>query len=232
MVQRTLRSNALAEMKAATAVQPVEYIAAGAIVQWSPQLAASDTVFSTTGVLVNWQTISGLVVASPAQSQVSDEGTAQTLATAGPLAPGGQALLSGCAWTSVCATFATQGVDLADLRLVAVGGADQSVPASSNLTPVVVRVTDTAGDPVAGAVVEVYQTVDAWQLPCTDRGRCPIPADAGVVRLVDDLRREWPCDDCAAAGGGDGGDHETCCGGGNPRVPVADSRKATLGRGL
>ena len=167
--------NALAEMKAATAVQPVEYIAAGAIVQWSPQLAASDTVFSTTGALVNWQTISGLVVASPAQSQVSDEGTAQTLATAGPLAPGGQALLSGCAWTSVCATFATQGVDLADLRLVAVGGADQTVPASSNLTPVVVRVTDTAGDPVAGAVVEVYQTVDAWQLPCTDRGRCPNP---------------------------------------------------------
>jgi hypothetical protein len=23
--------------------------------------------------------------------------------------------------------------------------------------------------------VEVYQTVDAWQPPCPDRGRCPIP---------------------------------------------------------
>jgi len=24
-------------------------------------------------------------------------------------------------------------------------------------------------------VVQVHQTVDAWQMPCPDRGRCPVP---------------------------------------------------------
>jgi hypothetical protein len=67
-----------------------------------------------------------------------------------------------------------QGVDPADLRLVAVSGANQTVSASGAFTPVVLLVTDAASNPVAGAVVEVYQTVDAWQLPCPDRGRCPI----------------------------------------------------------
>jgi hypothetical protein len=108
-------------------------------------------------------------------SRRSTQGVASTLATAGPLASGERALLSGCAWTSVCATFTTQGVDPAEFRLVAVSGAGQIVSANGALNPVVLLVTDAASHPVAGAVVQVYQTVDAWQLPCPDRGRCPIP---------------------------------------------------------
>jgi hypothetical protein len=100
---------------------------------------------------------------------------AQILATAGPLAPGAQALLSGCVWTNVCATFTAQGVDPADLRVVAVSGAGQIVSANGTFTPVVLLVTDAFFHPVAGAAVQVYETVDAWQLPCPDRGRCPIP---------------------------------------------------------
>jgi hypothetical protein len=115
------------------------------------------------------------MTASPGQSQVNTQGIASTLATAGPLASGAQALLSGCAWTSVCATFTTQGVDPAELRLVAVSGAGQIVSASGGLTPIVLLVTDAASHPVADAVVQIYQTVDAWQLPCPNRGRCPIP---------------------------------------------------------
>lgn len=126
-------------------------------------------------MLVDWQTISGPIAASASQSQVSTQGVASTLATTGPLAPGTQALLSACAWMSVCAIFTAQGVDPADLRLVAVSGAGQIVSASGALTPVVLRVTDSASDPVAGAVVQIYQTVDAWQLSCPDRGRCPVP---------------------------------------------------------
>jgi hypothetical protein len=166
---------ALVQVRTATAVQPVEYVASGATVAWDPQLSVADNISLTTGVLVDWQTISGPIVASASQSQVSNQGIASTLATTGPLAPGAQALLSACAWTSVCATFTAQGVDPANLRLVVVSGAGQIVSASGALTPVVLRVTDSASDPVAGAVVQVYQTVDAWQLPCPDRGRCPVP---------------------------------------------------------
>jgi hypothetical protein len=36
------------------------------------------------------------------------------------------------------------------------------------------QVTDAAAHPVAGAVVQIHQTVDAWQMDCPDRGRCPI----------------------------------------------------------
>ena len=100
---------------------------------------------------------------------------ASTLATVGPLAASVQALLSGCAWTIVCATFTTQGVDAAEFQLVAISGAGQIVSASGTLGQVVVQVLDQAFHPVAGAVVQIYQTVNAWQLPCPDRGRCPIP---------------------------------------------------------
>jgi IPT/TIG domain len=170
----TASFTSVVEVRTATAMQPMEYVAAGSTLVWMPQLSVADNTAATTGVVVDWQTISGSVVVSPTQSQVNTEGIASTLATVGPLAPGAQALLSGCAWTNICATFATQGVDPADLRLIAVSGANQTIPAGGTFTPVVLLVTDTASNPVAGAVVEVYQTVDAWQPPCPDRGRCPI----------------------------------------------------------
>lgn len=166
---------AITQIRTATAVQPVEYVATGATVAWTPQLNIADNTASTTGVVIDWRTISGDVTVSPGQSQADAQGTTSTMATVGSLAPGAQARISGCAWTSVCATFTTQGVDPADLRLVAVSGAGQIVSASGALNPVVLLVTDAASHPVAGAVVQVYQTVDAWQLSCPDRGRCPIP---------------------------------------------------------
>jgi hypothetical protein len=171
----TASFTAVAQVRMATAVQPVEYVAAGAIVAWTPQLSVADNTASTTGVAVNWQAISGPVKALPVQSAVNAQGVASTLATVGPLASGATALFSGCAWTSVCATFRAQGVDAADLRLVVASGANQTVSSNGVFTPVVLLVTDVNADPVAGAVVQVYQTVDAWQLPCPDRGRCPLP---------------------------------------------------------
>ena len=166
---------AITQIRTATAVQPVEYIAAGATITWTPQLNVADNTASTTGILVDWHTISGAITASPGQSQVNTQGVASTLATTGALAPGAQALLSGCVWTSLCATFTAQGVDPAELRVVAVSGAGQIVSASGALNPVVLLVTDAASHPVAGAAVEIYQTVDSWQLACPNRGRCPIP---------------------------------------------------------
>jgi hypothetical protein len=48
------------------------------------------------------------------------------------------------------------------------------VPISGTFAPVVVWVTDTSGDAVAGAPVAIYQTVDAVEMPCPARGPCPI----------------------------------------------------------
>ncbi|WP_216843030.1 IPT/TIG domain-containing protein [Granulicella sp. S190] len=166
--------NAVVRVQTAAAVQATEYVAAGAVVAWSPQLSVVDNFASTTGLMVGWQAGSGLVSVSPSNTQVNSQGVAETSATVGPLAAGVQALVSGCAWTNTCSTFTTIGVDLADLRIVAVNGAIQTVAANGSLTPVALQVTDTAGHPVAGALVEIYQAVDAWQAACPDRGRCPI----------------------------------------------------------
>jgi hypothetical protein len=169
-----------ARVQTATAIQATEYIVEGATVEWSPQLNVADNFASTIGLTVGWQTISGTITASPTNSQVNSQEIAQTVATAGPLLAGAQAVLSGCAWTTICASFTTQGVDLADLRLIAVSGAGQVVSATGTLVPVVLQVTDTASHPVAGAVVQIYQTVDAWEAACPDRGRCPIAPVLGA----------------------------------------------------
>ena len=160
-----------------TPAQSMLYVASGVTFAWTSQVEASDNSASTAGVVVNWQPVLGGMIFYPAQSQVNAEGEAETQADVGPLAAGEEATASACAWTVVCATIAAQGVDPAAWRIEVVSGAGQSVGADGVLAPVVLRVTDTAGDAVAGAVVEIHQTIGAWQGPCPDRGRCPVPPD-------------------------------------------------------
>ena len=161
-------------VRTATPLQASEYVAEGATTVWTPQLGLTDNSASTAGVLVNWATTSGPMVLTPSQTQASAQGIAETVATIGPLTADGQAVASGCAWTTVCGSFTAYGVAAADFRLVVVSGAGQIVGASSTLVPVVLQVTDTSSHPVAGAVVQVYQTVNAWGPACPVRGRCPI----------------------------------------------------------
>ena len=173
---------AVALVRTATALQASEYVAEGATVVWTPQLAVTDNSASTTGVLVNWAAMSGPIALTPSQTQVSSQGIAETVATIGPLAAGAQAAASGCAWTTICASFMAYGVAAVDLRLVVVSGAGQIVGAGSTLVPIVLQVTDTAAHPVAGAVVQIYQTVNAWEAACPVRGRCPVaPVNASSV---------------------------------------------------
>jgi hypothetical protein len=165
---------AVALVRTATALQAAQYVAEGATVVWTPQLDVTDNSASTAGVLVKWAATSGPIALTPSQTQVSSQGIAETVATIGPLAAGAQAAASGCAWTTICASFMAYGVAVGDLRLVVVSGANQIVGAGSTLVPVVLQVTDTASHPVAGAAVRIYQTVNAWEAACPAMGRCPI----------------------------------------------------------
>jgi hypothetical protein len=170
----TASFNAIVQVRTATATQPVEYVVAGTNFQWEPQISILDNTASTAGVLVTWRTILGPVVESPTQSAADAAGSAETQVSVGPLSAGSQAVFSGCAWSSVCADFSVVGVDPSQLRLGVVSGAGQTILSSGSFGPVVLMVTDTASHPVAGAIVTIYQTVDAWQPACPDRGRCPI----------------------------------------------------------
>jgi hypothetical protein len=154
-------------------VRPIEYVAAGATVAWTPQVSVVQNGAPAAGVVVSWSA-SGVIAISPASSLADSLGVAQVAAIAGPLAAGAQASAQACAWTTVCANFTAVSVDPSAWRLVVVSGAGQSVSASATFAPVVLRVTDGNGNPVAGAPVAVHQTVDAAEMPCPTRGPCPI----------------------------------------------------------
>ena len=156
-----------------TAVQPVEYIAAGATVAWTPQVSVVENGAAAAGTAVAWASSAGMVV-SPAMSVAGPLGVAQATAVAGPLAAGAQATRQACAWTNLCASFAAVGADPSAWRLAVVSGAGQSVASPGTFAPVVLLVTDASGDPVAGAPVSIYQTVDAAEMACPAHGPCPI----------------------------------------------------------
>jgi hypothetical protein len=176
------------EVRTITAVNPAEYIAAGAIVSWTPQISLTDNLTSIAGIPISWQAISGRIAVSPSQSAANEQGIAQSSATAGPLAADAQASITACAWLTTCTIFTAQGVDPGDLSLAILSGASQSVSAGSTFVPVVLEVTDSAGHPVAGATVQIYQTIDAWQPQCPNHGPCPIAPvyNSSVTALTSD----------------------------------------------
>jgi len=178
----TLQSSAVGAMQTATLnsvtrsiapVQPVEYIAAGATVSWTPRVSLTQNGAPATGVAIQWSASAGMTL-SPASTLADTPGVAQTAAVTGPLAAGAQATGQACAWTTVCASFTALAIDPSAWRLVVVSGAGQSVATSSAFAPVVVQVTDASGNAVAGARVAIYQTVDAAGMPCPTHGPCPI----------------------------------------------------------
>jgi hypothetical protein len=154
-------------------VQPVEYVAAGASVAWTPQVSVLENGAPAGGVSVDWTAAGGLGLSS-GWSVTNAMGVGEMAAVAGPLAAGVQASGQACAWATACADFAAVAVDPAAWRLTVVSGAGQAVTPSATFAPVMVMVTDAGGNPVAGAPVAVHQTVDAGEMACPARGRCPV----------------------------------------------------------
>jgi hypothetical protein len=165
--------------RSVTAVQPVEYVAPGATVAWTPQVTAIENGAPATGTTVSWASAARMTL-SPATSVANSLGLAQADAIAGPLAAGAQATGLACVWTTVCADLTAVAVDPSEWRLAVVSGAGQSVALAGTFAPVVVRVTDVSGNPVAGAPVVVHQTVDAAEMLCPAHGPCPVAPELGA----------------------------------------------------
>lgn len=165
---------AMAHIQTITALDPQLFLADNAVLTWNPQVSLSDNGATTTGASVQWTAISGPISFNPTQSLANGQSTAQTAATAGPFTSADHASASACAWTSICANFAIDSVSDAQLRLVSVSGSNQSIPATATYSPVVLRITDPDGHPVAGASVTVHQTLQPGLPACPPQGRCPI----------------------------------------------------------
>ncbi len=169
------------------AVQPVQYVAEGVSASWTEQVAAGDNAGSTEDVAVMWGGGPGLQLGL-GRTVVSGGLTTETVGIAG-LGAGVRASGSACAWSTVCAGFAAEGVSATEWQIEAVSGAGQQGSASGVFGPVVLRVTDGLGHPVLGATVTVRQQVTAWQQACPDHGRCPggTVLESSVATTVSDV---------------------------------------------
>jgi len=94
----------------------------------------------------------------------------------GPLAEGQLVSISACVTgTSQCATFTALGSRPEYATVAPVSGAQQSLPAGGAPSPIVLRVLDMDGNPMAAGTVTLSEALYAWAPPCPPFGRCARP---------------------------------------------------------
>ena len=133
-----------------TALTPTLYLAAGATVSWPVQALVQSGGVPVAGQAVKWQTVAGVV--APVAAVNSDAtGTASVTLVVGPLAEGQMVTSNAClSGGTVCAGFNAMGSRPEFAGLAAVSGASQSVAVGAVVAPVVMRVLDMNGNPMAG----------------------------------------------------------------------------------
>lgn len=161
-----------------------QYIAAGASGQWSVPLLATLGGVAVPGVSVAWTASGSGVTLSAVQGVTGAAGTATVGVSVQAIAAASTNTVTGCAWTTVCATWTVYGVPPPQWTIGVSSGAGQSVrlggqsPSAAGLSPstfgpVGFGVTDDAGHPLPGATVTVFQTAYAWEGACPAQGPCP-----------------------------------------------------------
>jgi len=156
------------------ALTPNLYIALGATVEWPVQATVVNPSGSAVfGQSVSW-TAGGSGVKLAAGQSVSDaDGIAGNQVSAGPFSASVDSSVSGCLpGTAECATFAVTPVHPEDAVLSPWSGTLQYVSLSQGFAPVVLRVTDAFGHPLAAAAVTFAETLYGWAEPCPAQGGC------------------------------------------------------------
>ena len=159
---------------AISAVTPNLYLAIGATAQWNPQGLVLSNGQPAAGQRVNWIPMGDGVSAPPTATISSANGVVTQQITAGPLNAGDVVRINACLATgNACAQFNVVAVHTQTAQLVAESGTSQTVAASENFAPVVLKVVDAIGHPMSGALVSFYEKLDAWSQRCPTHGRCP-----------------------------------------------------------
>ncbi len=161
----------VSDQESVNAANPATYLAEGTTFTTALQVTATQNGAPGAGAAVIWAGGAGIALAG-ASSTADGAGVARMQATMGPLAAGGVASATGCAWSSACATFTATGVSSANLLIALTSGGAQAATGGA-VAPVVAGVRDTEGHVIAGAQVTVYQTVTAAAVACPAKGRCP-----------------------------------------------------------
>ncbi len=157
---------------AIVALTPTLYLAIGAKASWSPQAEVLNGSTPLAGQNIDWSAAGvtpAMVVA------ISDaNGISSPQLNIGPLAEAADVPLYACLpGNTTCATFQIYGVHPEVAQLTAISGAGQTLSANATPAPVVLRVTDAVGHPMAGGTVAFYETLKQWTPDCPAQGRCP-----------------------------------------------------------
>jgi hypothetical protein len=165
-----------------------QYLAAGASGNWSISLIATQDGAAAAGVPVAWSTAAAGFALTPAASATGGDGSATVAVQVSNIGGGSTNVVSGCVWTTVCATWTVFGVAPPQWTIAVASGDAQSVSTGATLGTVTLLVTDGAGHPLPGAAVNVYQTSYAWEGACPSDGPCaaaPVLATAQSSAVSD-----------------------------------------------
>jgi hypothetical protein len=155
------------------ALTPTLYLATGATVEWTPQALILKDGSPLAGTAVTWTPVASGVTAPTTASLSAGNGIATQQLAAGPLNPGVTVPVNACLNTATCAQFDVVSVYPDTAQLQPIAGVAQNLPSPQPFTPITLEVTDPAGDPMAGAIVTFYQTLNAWTPPCSAQATCP-----------------------------------------------------------
>jgi hypothetical protein len=155
------------------ALTPNLYVAINASASWSPQAQLLSNGQVVTSQRVMWAAGAG-VTPTIASSVSNAQGIASGQVTVQPLNAGASVPVYACLpGNTACAQFQVYSVHPEVAQLVAVSGAGQTMRAGAAPVPVVLRVTDAVGHPMAGGVVTFYEILKQWTPDCPAQGRCP-----------------------------------------------------------
>jgi hypothetical protein len=157
-----------------SALAPTLSVAAGATVNWTAQaLALNNSGSPASGQTVAWRSSGGISPQGGPSATTDSNGIASKSLTVGPLAEGQQTTSSACLnGTSQCVSFVALGARPEFAWLEPVSGAAQTLPASGTPGLIILRVRDMNGNPMAGGIVNLYQSLYAWTPRCPPHGRC------------------------------------------------------------
>jgi hypothetical protein len=173
-VQATIMDVNPARMVAINAVS--QYLAAGASESWSLSLTATQDGAVAADIPVTWSTPAAGFTLMPATGVTAANGTEAVVAQVNAIASASTNIVTGCAWTTVCASWTVYGVAPSQWVITVSSGGEQSVVLGGKaLVPVELLVTDGAGHALPGATVNLYQTSYAWEGACPAAGACAAP---------------------------------------------------------
>jgi hypothetical protein len=155
------------------ALTPQLSVAAGATFAWPVQALVMKSGVPAAVQSVTWQPAAGFSATVTGAVITNSSGIAAQTLTVGPLAEGELAGVSACVTeTSQCATFTALGSRPEYATLMPVSGTEQSLPAGAAPAPIVLRVLDMDGNPMAAGTVTLNEALYAWAPPCPPTGRC------------------------------------------------------------